>query len=87
MHIEGFGVTDVVTAPDTVDDLAAGHDTSSIAQQQLQQLELPERQPHLLSVDHDLVAFNIDAYSVHLDDLRDQRGVVATPQDGADPGN
>ena len=85
VDIEGLGVAHIVAAPDAVDDLASGYDVSRVAQQQLKQFELAQRQPHLLPIDVHLVALHIDTHPVRLDDADGECQVLTPPQDGTDP--
>ena len=71
MHVEGLGVADVVGAPDPVDQRVAGEHPSGVVQQELEQLELLERQLHQLAPDHDLVALGVER------DVADREHVVA----------
>ena len=66
MDVEGPGVTDVVAAPDPIDDLPPGQDPASVADQQFQQLELPQREAHRDAVDAHLVTLDVDAHPTDL---------------------
>ena len=55
LDVERLGVADVVRAPDAVDQLAAREHPARVAEQQLEQLELLERERHRLVVDRDRV--------------------------------
>src|SRR3954451_24031240 len=55
MDVEGLRVADVVRAPDPVDQLLAGEHAADVAQQQLEQLELLQRQLHRLPRHRDQV--------------------------------
>src|SRR4051812_38361054 len=59
VDVQSLGVADVIGTPDTVDELAAGEHPARIAQQQLEQLELLQRQLHRRPVDGDHVAFDV----------------------------
>ena len=61
VDVERLGVADVVGAPHPVDELHAGEHAAGVAQQHLQQLELLERQLHLLAADGDDVALDVHA--------------------------
>src|SRR3954471_12311972 len=67
MDVERLGVTDVVGAPDAVDQLTAREHPSRVAQEQLEQLELLERERDLLPVDRNDVSFDIHAHWTGLD--------------------
>ena len=55
MYVKGFGVTDVVGAPDAVDQLSAGQHPAGVAEQVLEEVELLERQRHRVTGDlHDV---------------------------------
>src|SRR5947209_8059091 len=47
VHVEGLRVADVVAAPHPIDQLPAGQHPAAVAEQELQQLELLQRQRHL----------------------------------------
>src|SRR3954447_11586938 len=62
VDVEGLGVPDVVRAPEPVDQLSAGEDAAGVAQEQLEQLELLQRQPLRLAVDRDDVPLDVHPY-------------------------
>ena len=74
MHVQGLGAADVVSVSDPVDQLAAGEDPAGVAQQQLEQLELLERQPFGLASDRHLVPLDVHAYTGGFDHVRDELG-------------
>ena len=71
MHIQGLGVTDIVRAPNTVDQLMAGHDTTLVLHEILQQLELLEREEHVLPAHRDLMFAHM-----HGDITAHQRNII-----------
>src|SRR3954454_11527572 len=59
VDVEGLGVAHVVRAPDPVDQLHAGEHAAGIAHQELQQVELLERQRDLRAVHRDHVPVDV----------------------------
>ena len=70
VDVERLGVADIVGAPDAVDERVAGEHAPGVVQQQLEQLELLERQLALLAPDRDLVALGIEAHVADLEHPR-----------------
>ena len=67
VDVQGLGVAHVVGAPHPVDERVAGEDAAGVVEQQLQQLELLQRQRHGLAPDHDLVAVGVEPDVAHLE--------------------
>src|SRR5699024_1493516 len=67
MDVEGLRIADIVLAPDAVDELSAGHHSSGVAHEDLEQLELLERHGQLLTADGHDMAFDVDAHSPGLE--------------------
>ena len=62
-----LGVTHVVGAPHAVDERVTGEDAAGVVEEQLQQLELLQRQGHGLTPDHDLVTVGVEPHVAHLE--------------------
>ena len=60
VHVERLGVADVVAAPHTVDQRLARQHPPGVGEQQVQQLELLQRQRHLCAVDGDAVLVGVE---------------------------
>ena len=60
MHIESLGVADVVAPPHAVDQRLPGKHSTGVGQQQVQQLELLQRQRDIAAVDRDAVLVGIE---------------------------
>src|SRR5690606_22838727 len=69
VHVEGLGVPDVVVAPHPVDQGVAGQHPTRVLGQQREQLELLERELHLLTANGALAALGVDPTVTDLDHL------------------
>ena len=87
VDVKGLGVAHVVDAPDAIDELGAGHDSSHIAQQHLEQLELLEGQLHRFARDAHLVTLDVHAHPGPLEDVGGLLGLRPATQHGADTGH
>src|SRR5699024_6698611 len=67
MDVEGLRIADIVLAADAVDELAAGHHSSGVAHEDLEQLEHLERHGLILTADGHDMAFDVDAHSPGLE--------------------
>src|SRR5690606_30309655 len=67
VHVEGLRVSEVVTPPDPVDELSAGEDSSGVAHEDFEQLELLQRHVDLRTVDRDRVAVDVQADTTALE--------------------
>ena len=87
VHVERLGVAEVVRAPDAVDEHVAGQHPAGVRQQQLEQLELLQRQRDELAADGHLVARGVEADVADLEHLgrcaSARRRRDAAPQRGA----
>ena len=73
VHVERLGVAEVVRAPDAVDEHVAGEHAARVRHEQLEQLELLERQRDRVAAHVHLVARRVEADVADLEEL----GVVA----------
>ena len=87
VHVEGLGVAVVVRSPHAVDEHVAGQDPPGVREQQLEELELLQRQRHLLPVDPHLVTSGVEAHVTDLEHvtLVDRACVVTRGRDGGPP--
>ena len=69
MHVERLGVAEVVRPPDPVDEHVTREHPARVRQQQLEQLELLERQRDLLAAHAHLVAAGVEADVADLEHL------------------
>ena len=86
VHVERLGVAVVVRTPDPVDEHVAGEHATGVRQQQLEQLELLERERDALAAHGDLVTSGVEAHVADLEDLvglRDAGVVAATAASAA----
>ena len=60
VHVERLGVADVVAAPHPVDQRLARQHPPGVGQQQVQQLELLQRQGDVFAVDRDPVLVGVE---------------------------
>ena len=67
VHVERLGVAEVVRAPDPVDEHVAREHPARVRQQELEQLELLERQRGDLAAHPDLVARGVDPHVADLE--------------------
>ena len=59
VDVQGLGVANVVGAPDPVDQLHPGKDAVGVAQQDLEQFELLERELHRITANADYVPLHV----------------------------
>src|SRR5690625_2207409 len=89
VDVEGLGVPDVVRAPYPVDELPTGEHVVDVAHEDLEQLELAQRDADGLAVDVELVAGDVHPHVAHLQ--HPGGGVVlgarTAAQDRAHPGD
>ena len=81
VHVEGLGVAVVVRAPHPVDEHVAREHPPGVGEQQLEQLELLERQRDALAAHRHLVTRGVETHVAdlqHLVGLRDTRVVAPT---------
>ena len=69
MDVEGLGVADVVGAPHPVDERLAGQHPAGVGQQELEQLELLQRERHRGAPDDHLVALRVEGHVADLQRL------------------
>ena len=90
MDVEGLGVTDIVAAPDAIDEHVAGEHAAGVLHQQAQQLELLASQVHLVAAHEGPSGLGLEAQAsrlggdVEVDLLVLRRGA---PQHGAHAGH
>ena len=91
VHVEGFGVADVVFAPHVVDELPAGEHSPWVAEQVFQQVIFFEGHGGVHAVDGDSVAFEVHAHAAVAKHtgvgFGFVVGIAATAEDGADAGD
>ena len=88
MHVESLGVAHVVGAPDTVDELHPGQHAPRVAEQNLEQLKLLERQLHLLAADGHDMPVDVHPDRTRLHDRADRlTDVAAAAQHCPHPGD
>ena len=71
VHIQRFGVANVIGPPDTVDQLVASHHTALILHEIFEKLEFLQREEHVLSAHHHLMLADL-----HGNVAADQRNIV-----------
>jgi hypothetical protein len=89
VNVERLGVADIVGAPHAIDERVPGEHATGVLQQQLEQLELLQRQRHGFAPDQHLVTLRVEDHVADLECLARQLGRFfhgRATQDGADPG-
>src|SRR5438477_2343926 len=76
VDVEGLGVADVVRPPDPVDQRVTGEDSAGVGQEQLEQLELLERQGDVARAHHHLVTVGVEPHLTDLEHLGRRRRLV-----------
>ena len=89
MHVEGLGVAVVVRSPDAVDQHVARQHPAGVGEEQLQELELLEREGNPFAAHRNLVASGVETHRADLEHFVALciAGIVATtaPQRGPHP--